>query len=110
MTDLPGLDAPITAPPTDRPSPPVAAAIPGPETDALRAAARELEAAFLSEMLKQAGFGEARGAFGGGVGEQQFASLLRDQHAHAMADAGGIGLAEQIFRALAARQAQEQTQ
>lgn len=71
--------------------------------DALRAAAQDLEAAFLSEMLKQARFGEARGAFGGGVGEEQFASFLRDQHARAMVDAGGLGLADAIFAALVAR-------
>ncbi|MEM9317763.1 MAG: rod-binding protein [Pseudomonadota bacterium] len=69
----------------------------------LRAAAQELEAAFLSEMLKQARFGEARGAFGGGVGEEQFASFLRDEHARAITANGGIGLSEQIFNALVAR-------
>lgn len=69
----------------------------------LRAAARELEAAFLSEMLKHAGVGEARGAFGGGAGEEQFTSLLRSEHARAIAERGGIGLAESLFRSLAAR-------
>lgn len=79
---------------------------PGPKVDvdhdaALRRAARDLEAAFLAEMLKSAGFGESRDAFGGGVGEDQFASFLRVEHARALAEAGGIGLAESIFRAMA---------
>lgn len=69
----------------------------------LRAAAMELEAGFLAEMLKQARFGEARDAFGGGAGEEQFASLLRMEHARALAARGGVGLAESIFRALVDR-------
>ncbi|MEM9708753.1 MAG: rod-binding protein [Pseudomonadota bacterium] len=68
---------------------------------ALRAAAKELEAAFLSEMLAAAKVGEMPGEFGGGIGEEQFVSLLRDAQAEAMVEAGGIGLAEQIFRATA---------
>jgi peptidoglycan hydrolase FlgJ len=75
------------------------------ETHALRAVARELEASFLAEMLKHAGFGESRESFGGGIGEEQFASLLRTEHARALTDRGGIGLAESLFRALVARSA-----
>ena len=71
--------------------------------DPLRAVARELEAAFLAEMLGHAGFGATRGAFGGGAGEDQLASLLRTEHARALAAQGGIGLAESIFHALRAR-------
>jgi Rod binding domain-containing protein len=79
------------------------AAAPADDTAALRAVARELEASFLAEMLKHAGFGESRESFGGGAGEEQFASLLRSEHARALADRGGIGLAESLFRALVAR-------
>lgn len=72
----------------------------------LRAAATRLEAAFLAEMLKQAGFdGGRQGLGGGGPGEAQFASFLRVEHARLMAERGGIGLAEHLFRALAAREA-----
>ena len=71
---------------------------------ALRAVAQDLEATFLAEMLKHAKFGEARGAFGGGPGEEQFASMLRMEHARAMAEQGGIGLAESLFNALATRE------
>lgn len=75
-----------------------------PETSArdaaLRRTAENLESAFLSEMLKSAGLGQPREAFGGGVGEEQFSSFLRDEEARAMVRAGGIGLAESIFDAL----------
>lgn len=72
--------------------------------DELRAVAVELEATFLAEMLKHAGLGEIGGAFGGGAGEAQFASFLRLEQARAMADSGGVGLAETLFQALAARE------
>ena len=78
-------------------------ALPPDRVESLRAAAQDLEAAFIAEMLKQAKFGEARGAFGGGVGEEQFASFMRAEHAAALAARGGIGLAESIFEALVAR-------
>jgi flagellar protein FlgJ len=70
---------------------------------ALKEAAIKLEATFLSEMLKSAGVGESRGAFGGGVGEDQFGSFLRDAQASEMAKAGGIGLAAALFDAMKAR-------
>lgn len=66
----------------------------------LRDAARELEATFLLEMLKAAGLGSRGAGFGGGAGEDQFSSLLRDEQARQMVRAGGIGLAEHLFRAL----------
>ncbi len=66
----------------------------------LRAAAQKLEATFLAEMLKSAGLGQPRDAFGGGSGEDQFSSFLRQAQAEAMAEAGGIGLAERLFEAL----------
>jgi Rod binding domain-containing protein len=63
-------------------------------------AARELESSFLSEMLKHVGLGETSGSFGGGTGEEQFASLLRDAQASAIVQAGGVGLAQSLFEAL----------
>lgn len=70
---------------------------------ALLDAAKKLEATFLAEMLKAAGFGQARDSFGGGEGEDQFASFLVQEQATAMVEAGGIGLAENLFRALKER-------
>ena len=71
----------------------------------LREVAQDLEAAFLAEMLKHAGFGEPRDddSFGGGIGEEQFSSMLRDHHASAISSRGGLGLAEQIFTSLVRR-------
>ena len=64
---------------------------------ALMVAAKKLETAFLAEMLKSAGLGKARTAFGGGTGEDQFSSFLVDAQAEQMVEAGGIGLAENLF-------------
>ena len=77
------------------------------DTRPLREAAIQLEATFLAEMLKSAGFGTARDAFGGGAGEEQFGSLLVRAQAEEMARAGGIGLAETLFKALVERQDDE---
>lgn len=65
----------------------------------LRAAARDLEAAFLAEMLRATGAGRQPG-LGSGDGESPFASFLLEQRAKAMAEAGGIGLAEVLFDSL----------
>jgi Rod binding domain-containing protein len=67
---------------------------------ALAKAARDLEASFLSFMLREAGVGAPPSAFGGGSGEEQFGSFLTDAYAAKIAEAGGIGLAEQLFQAL----------
>ncbi len=77
---------------------------PGADPDAaLHQAAVKLESTFLSEMLRSAGLGETAESFGGGVGEDQFASFLSDAQAETIAVGGGIGLAESIFRSLKAR-------
>jgi len=66
----------------------------------LRDAAEKLEATFLSEMLKSAGLGTPRDAFGGGQGEEQFSSFLREAQAEELVKAGGIGLAQSLFEAM----------
>ena len=76
-----------------------------PPPDAARRAvlmdkAKALEASFLSEMLSFAGLGTNDGSFSGGIGEDQFASFLRDEQARAIVDHGGIGLAQQLFESL----------
>ncbi len=70
---------------------------------ALLEVAHDLEATFLAEMLKSAGFGKPREAFGGGIGEDQFGSFLRQEQASEMVKRGGIGLAESLFEALKER-------
>ncbi|MGP6088730.1 rod-binding protein [Antarctobacter jejuensis] len=77
--------------------------VPQTQDQALREAAQELEANFLAEMLKSAGVGETPEGFGGGAGENQFASMLRLEQARQMAKRGGIGLAESLFHALKER-------
>ena len=86
---------------------PSATAVPN-KTESLRQAAQKLEASFLSEMLKSAKFGEPRKSFGGGVGEEHFASFLRTEVAQKMAATGGIGLAEHLFLALKEKAANDQ--
>lgn len=68
--------------------------------DQLMAKAEDLEATFLSEMLAHTGLGEMEGSFGGGQGEDQFASFLRQEQARLLVDGGGIGLAEMIFNTM----------
>lgn len=72
----------------------------GRQNDPLRQAATELESAFLTEMLKSAGFAKTRNHMGGGAGEDQFGSLLVRAHADHIARNGGIGLAESLYQAL----------
>ncbi|MBP9182654.1 MAG: rod-binding protein [Fuscovulum sp.] len=74
---------------------------PGDKDAALMDRAKDLEAAFLAEMLGHAGLDADGGSgFGGGIGEEQFASFLRQEQARLMVDRGGIGLAEALFRAM----------
>ncbi len=62
--------------------------------------AQALEATFLSEMLGHASVGDSSASLGGGIGEDQFASFLRQEQATAIVKHGGLGLAESLFRAL----------
>lgn len=88
-----------------QPVPPASAQLakPGSRDAALMDKARDLEAAFLSEMLSFSGLGAVSEGFGGGAGEDQFGSFLRAEQARIMVDKGGIGLAEMIFESLKAR-------
>lgn len=75
-------------------------ASPGTRNEELWSLSQDLEASFLAEMLKSAGLGQARGAFGGGPGEDQFSSFLIREYADEAARTGGIGLRESIYRSL----------
>lgn len=66
--------------------------------------AKELETSFLSEMLSYTGLDSQKGEFGGGIGEDQFSSFLREAQAKAMVDHGGLGLSQTIFNALVRRE------
>lgn len=71
---------------------------------ALRQVAIDFEALFLAQMLDHAGLGRAPEAFGGGAGEEAFRGHLVEQQARLMAERGGIGLAEALFRAMVSRE------
>lgn len=75
-----------------------------PKDKVLMDAAQKLEASFLAEMLKAAGLGQTSESFGGGAGEDQFASFLVQEQALQMVKAGGIGLSESIYETLKERQ------
>lgn len=68
--------------------------------DTLMAKAEELEATFLAEMLAHSGLGAMGGAFGGGQGEAQYTSFLRQEQARLIVEGGGLGLAELIFNTM----------
>lgn len=80
-----------------------------PQTD-LQRNARDLETAFLAEMLKAAGTVQTPEGFDGGPGEAQFATFLADAQARALMAAGGLGLAPAIEASLARRAAPEVSQ
>ena len=75
-----------------------------PEDTRLMEAAERLEAGFLAEMLKSAGLGAVPDQFGGGAGEEHFASFMIEAQAREMVQAGGIGLAQSLFEAMKARE------
>jgi hypothetical protein len=54
-------------------------------------------------MLRHAGSARPPESFGGGAGEDQFASFLRKAQADAIVRKGGIGLAEALFENLKER-------
>jgi flagellar protein FlgJ len=66
--------------------------------------AQSLEASFLAEMLSFTGLGNVSEGFGGGAGEEQFSSFMRQEQARMVVARGGIGLAEQIFNSLKGRE------
>jgi len=83
------------------PIPPTArAAKPPAQSTPMRDAAERLEASFLAEMLKSAGFGEQENSFHGSTGEDQFASFHREALALQMVRNGGLGLAEIFYQSL----------
>ena len=86
------------------PAPGPAGVSPGADSDArLMRAARGFESVFVAEMLRSAGFGQARQAFGGGAGEEGFASFLLRAQADLIVQSGGFGLAERIYADLKRR-------
>ncbi|EYD73145.1 rod-binding protein [Limimaricola hongkongensis] len=72
-----------------------------PPADPLWRAAQALETGFLSELLRMSDPGAPAAGFGGGAGEAQFRSFLFEAQADRMVAAGGIGLAQRLYAAMA---------
>ena len=67
--------------------------------EAVEKTARDFEASFISQMLGTMFQGiESDGPFGGGSGDAAFKSFLMDAVAKQMAQAGGLGLADDLTR------------
>lgn len=84
----------------DSVSPAIAVALPPRPTADQIDAGQRMESHFLAEMLSFTGLNAAPEGFGGGAGEDQFSSFLRREQADQITQAGGIGLAEVITKAL----------
>ena len=70
-----------------------------------RAAAEDFEAVFLNSMFSEMFTGvDGKGPFGGGPGTAIWRSMLTDQYARSFAKAGGVGIANDVYRSLLAQQ------
>jgi peptidoglycan hydrolase FlgJ len=104
MPAIPALASPIG------PAPAGALASPGLRLAAdlkakARASAVEFESVFLNSMFSQMFTGiEGEGPFGGSGGAGVWRSFLSEEYAKSFAKAGGIGIADHVYRALLAQQ------
>lgn len=70
-----------------------------------KATAEDFEAVFLNQMFQHMFSGlEGEGPFGGGPGVGVWRSFLTDEYAKSFAKAGGVGIGDQVYRELIARQ------
>ena len=70
-----------------------------------RASAVDFEAVFLNSMFSQMFTGiEGEGPFGGGGGAGVWRSFLSEEYSKSFAKAGGIGIADHVYRSLIAQQ------
>ena len=73
----------------------------GEQLSQIKKQATELEGVFLNTLVKEMFSGiKTDGPFGGGFAEETWRGLQSEQMATAMAESGGIGLADQIVRDL----------
>ena len=69
------------------------------QTDRAHQAAEDFEAVFLSQMLETMTSGlKTDGPLGGGSGEGVFRSMLNQEYSKAITKAGGIGVADAVYR------------
>jgi peptidoglycan hydrolase FlgJ len=70
-----------------------------------RAAAQDFEAVFLNSMFQHMFTGvDGEGPFGGQGATGVWRSVLTDQYAKTIANAGGIGIADQVYRSMMTHQ------
>src|SRR5262245_16707765 len=70
-----------------------------------RAQAEDFEAVFLNSMFSEMMTGiDGEGPFGGGTGVSVWRSFLTEEYAKSYAKAGGIGLADDVYRSLLQQQ------
>ena len=70
-----------------------------------RQAAQDFEAVYLNTMFQQMFTGvDGEGPFGGGAGASVWRSFLTDEYARTFAKAGGVGIADHVYRTLMAQQ------
>lgn len=70
-----------------------------------RASAQDFEAVFINSMFQQMFTGlQGEGPFGGNGATGVWRSFLTDEYSKSFAKAGGIGIADQVYRSLMAQQ------
>lgn len=70
-----------------------------------KAAAQDFEAVFLNSMFQQMFTSvQGEGPFGGSGAAGTWRSLLTDEYAKSFAKAGGLGIADQVYRSMIAMQ------
>ena len=74
--------------------------------DKTRAQAQEFESVFISSMMQHMFTGIGKdGPLGSGPSTGPWRSLLTEQYAKSLVKAGGLGLANQVYKSMLARQA-----
>lgn len=81
-------------------------------TDHLRAQAKELEGVFINSLLKEmfSSIKTDQSSMGGGFAEDTWRGMQAEQLSDAVAQSGGIGLADTLMTSLLAAQEASQTQ
>jgi Rod binding domain-containing protein len=74
-----------------------------PEQKRLMQAAKDFEAVMLSMVFKQMQQTSGADPLGGGAANQTWRDMLADERARGMAQAGGLGLADNLYQQLAQR-------
>jgi len=86
-------------------TPPTAGKLSAAGKDKAHAAAQDFEAVFLNSMFQHMFTGiDGEGPFGGKGATGVWRSVLTDQYAKSIVKAGGIGIADQVYRSLMAQQ------